>query len=70
MAPFLIGLALLFFGYAVYGRITEQAVRPRPERPTPAIRLADGMDHRLDQLARRLQGKSLDRKPWERAAPA
>ncbi|MBK1632644.1 hypothetical protein CKO31_18230 [Thiohalocapsa halophila] len=29
-------------------------------------RLADGMDHRLDQLARRLQGRSLDRQPWER----
>ncbi|CRI66913.1 hypothetical protein THIOKS13290015 [Thiocapsa sp. KS1] len=27
--------------------------------------LADGTDHRLNQLARRLQGKSLDRHWWE-----
>jgi carbon starvation protein CstA len=42
---FALGCVVLIAGYAVYGRMTEAAVRPDPNRPTPAIRLADGMDY-------------------------
>ncbi len=45
MTAFIIGCALLIAGYVVWGRITEAAVRPEPERPTPALRLADGLDY-------------------------
>jgi len=45
MSLFLAGCVLLFVGYVGYGRIVEAAVRPDPNRPTPAVRLADGMDY-------------------------
>ncbi|MCD4750248.1 MAG: hypothetical protein K8R59_12830, partial [Thermoanaerobaculales bacterium] len=44
MTVFLVGCVLLVLGYTVYGRIAEQAVRPDPDRATPAIVLADGLD--------------------------
>ena len=45
MVAFLIGCALLALGYVGYGRIAERAVRPDPDRVTPAIARADGMDY-------------------------
>ena len=45
MAIFVTGCVLLFIGYVGYGRIVETTVRPDPTRPTPAVRLADGMDY-------------------------
>ncbi|MEN8164981.1 MAG: carbon starvation CstA family protein, partial [Acidobacteriota bacterium] len=44
MTVFLAGCVLLVLGYAVYGRVAERAVRPDPDRVTPAIALADGLD--------------------------
>jgi carbon starvation protein CstA len=45
MTVFAIGCVLLFIGYVGYGRVIEATVRPDPSRPTPALRLADGMDY-------------------------
>jgi carbon starvation protein CstA len=45
MTIFVAGCVLLIIGYVGYGRIVEAAVRPDPNRPTPAVRLADGMDY-------------------------
>lgn len=45
MIAFLFGLALLIGGYVVYGRITEAAVKPDPNRITPAVARADGVDY-------------------------
>ncbi|HSL19757.1 MAG TPA: carbon starvation CstA family protein [Methylomirabilota bacterium] len=45
MTVFVAGCVLLFLGYVGYGRLVEAAVRPDPARPTPAVRLADGMDY-------------------------
>ncbi|MDH7503349.1 MAG: carbon starvation CstA family protein [Verrucomicrobiota bacterium] len=42
---FLLGLVLLVLGYALYGRLVAQAVRPDPNRVTPAIALNDGVDY-------------------------
>ncbi len=44
MTVFLAGCVLLVLGYTVYGRVAERAVRPDPNRVTPAIALADGLD--------------------------
>lgn len=44
MIVFIIGLAFLVGGYAVYGRIVADTVRPDPARVTPAISRADGVD--------------------------
>ncbi len=44
MGVFLVGCVLLFVGYTVYGRLAENAVRPDPERVTPAVANADGLD--------------------------
>jgi carbon starvation protein CstA len=44
MTVFLVGCVLLVLGYTVYGRVAERAVRPDPNRVTPAIALADGLD--------------------------
>ena len=44
MFAFVGGLLLLLGGYVVYGRLTESAIVPEPDRPTPAYALADGVD--------------------------
>lgn len=44
MAVFLAGIGLLVLGYVFYGRFVAQTVRPDPNRPTPAVRMADGVD--------------------------
>jgi carbon starvation protein CstA len=45
MVDFVCGLLLLAGGYAVYGRLTQSAVRPDPNRITPAVARADGVDY-------------------------
>ncbi|MDZ7616812.1 MAG: carbon starvation CstA family protein [Patescibacteria group bacterium] len=45
MTAFVIGLLLLAGGYVFYGRLTESAVGVDPNRVTPAIALADGVDY-------------------------
>ena len=45
MAAFVCGLLLLVLGYFFYGRLTEGAVRPDPNRLTPAVARADGVDY-------------------------
>jgi carbon starvation protein CstA len=45
MAVFATGCVLLLIGYLGYGRLVESALRPDPDRSTPAVRLADGMDY-------------------------
>lgn len=43
MLTFLLGLAILIAGGAVYGRICERVIAPQ-DTPTPATRLQNGMD--------------------------
>ena len=45
MIAFVCGLLLLVGGYFLYGRLTESAVRPDPNRVTPALARADGVDY-------------------------
>lgn len=45
MIVFVGGLLLLAGGYIFYGRLVESAVKPDPNRVTPAIALADGVDY-------------------------
>jgi carbon starvation protein CstA len=42
---FFLALAALIVGYMVYGRVIERLFGPRPDRPTPAIAMADGVDY-------------------------
>lgn len=43
MITFLIGLAILFVGAIIYGSVCEKILNPT-NKPTPAIRLRDGVD--------------------------
>ena len=43
MITFVICLAALVLGYAIYGRFVERVFAP-DDRPTPAIAKADGID--------------------------
>ncbi|NLX98756.1 MAG: carbon starvation protein A [Rhodopirellula sp.] len=45
MAAFLSGLLLLGAGYVFYGRLTQSTVKPDPDRITPAVARADGVDY-------------------------
>ena len=45
MFVFLAGLALLLGGYFFYGKFVTSTVRPDPNRVTPAVKLADGVDY-------------------------
>ena len=45
MTIFLIGLALLAAGYFGYGRLATLVMPPDPNRPTPAVTHADGVDY-------------------------
>lgn len=45
MLVFACGLLLLVGGYFFYGRLTESTVRPDPDRVTPAVARADGVDY-------------------------
>lgn len=42
---FLGSVLLLILGYFVYGKIVENVFVPNPNRPTPAIAMADGVDY-------------------------
>ena len=44
MTAFLIALAALVIGYAVYGKFVDTVFGPT-DRPTPAVRLNDGVDY-------------------------
>ena len=44
MITFLIGLAILFIGAAIYGSFCERIMKPNPSVQTPAVRLRDGVD--------------------------
>jgi carbon starvation protein CstA len=44
MVSFIIGIAALILGYAVYGKIAEKIFVIKPEAATPAIRINDGVD--------------------------
>ena len=44
MISFILGIAALIAGYLIYGKIAEKIFVIKPEIPTPAIRLADGVD--------------------------
>jgi len=45
MITFLIAIGLLILGYFIYGRIVERVFTVEPDRPTPAITMADGVDY-------------------------
>lgn len=45
MVVFVAGLVLLLVGYVFYGRLTASTVKPDPNRITPAISRADGVDY-------------------------
>ncbi len=45
MISFLISILALILGYVFYGRFVERVFGPDPNRPTPAIAKADGVDY-------------------------
>ena len=45
MTTFLICLAVLIGGYFIYGRVAERVFGTDPQRPTPAVTQADGIDY-------------------------
>jgi len=45
MLSFLISLVALVLGYLIYGKFIEKVFGPNPNRPTPAITKADGVDY-------------------------
>lgn len=45
MLAFICGLAFLIGGYLFYGRLTQSAVKPDPNRMTPAYARSDGVDY-------------------------
>ena len=45
MTAFVAGLLLLAVGYFLYGRLVQSTVRPDPDRLTPAVARADGIDY-------------------------
>jgi carbon starvation protein CstA len=45
MVSFLIAIAALVLGYLVYGKAAERIFVIRPNAPTPAVRLNDGVDY-------------------------
>ena len=45
MITFFIALTLLILGYWLYGRFIERMLAVDPNRPTPAVTMADGVDY-------------------------
>ncbi len=45
MITFAISILFLILGYLIYGRISEKVFGVDASRPTPAVRLADGVDY-------------------------
>ena len=44
MVSFIISVAALVLGYLLYGKFVERIVGPDPDRKTPAVTKADGVD--------------------------
>ena len=44
MVSFFVSIAALILGYFVYSRIVERIFAIDPQRPTPAVSMADGVD--------------------------
>ncbi|MCL1925007.1 MAG: carbon starvation protein A, partial [Defluviitaleaceae bacterium] len=47
MITFLICVAILVIGYFTYGRVVNKIVGPDDSIPTPANRMADGVDYQI-----------------------
>ncbi|MCL1934973.1 MAG: carbon starvation protein A [Defluviitaleaceae bacterium] len=47
MITFLVCVAILVLGYFTYGTIVDRIVGPDDKIPTPAVRLADGVDYQV-----------------------
>lgn len=45
MISFLVSVLALIIGYVVYSKVVERIFGADPQRPTPAITMADGMDY-------------------------
>jgi carbon starvation protein CstA len=45
MISFIIGIIALVVGYIVYGKLAEKVFVIKPDNPTPATRLHDGVDY-------------------------
>ncbi len=45
MVSLILCLLLLILGYSLYGRLAEKIFGPDPDKPTPAISKADGVDY-------------------------
>lgn len=45
MISFIVGVVLLVLGYFIYGKIIDKIFAIRPEKPTPAYTMQDGMDY-------------------------
>ena len=44
MVSFFISVLALILGYLLYGKFVERVFGPDPQRPTPAVSKADGID--------------------------
>jgi carbon starvation protein CstA len=44
MVSFIIGIIALIVGYIIYGKVAEKVFGIKPDRPTPAKRIHDGVD--------------------------
>ena len=45
MITFLISIVVLIAGYFVYGKFIEKVFGADPQRATPAVTMADGVDY-------------------------
>ena len=45
MITFILSVAALIAGYFMYGTLVEKVFKKREDRPTPAVRMADGVDY-------------------------
>jgi carbon starvation protein CstA len=45
MVSFIIGIIALILGYIIYGKLAEKIFGIKPDNPTPAMRISDGIDY-------------------------
>ena len=45
MITFILALTLLVLGYLIYGRYVTNVFSPDPDKKTPALEMADGVDY-------------------------
>lgn len=45
MVTFFLSLVVLFLGYWLYSKVVDKIFGANPDRPTPAVRLTDGVDY-------------------------